>query len=61
MMCCTEESCKDENTAGEETMDVIIQMKDNVQVGPFQTDFERKGCTSACQRYSCNGSTYQAH
>ena len=26
----TEESCKDENTAGEETMDEIIEMKNNV-------------------------------
>ena len=41
-------------------MDEIVEMKDNVRVGPFQTDFERKGFTSACKRYSHNGSTYQA-
>ena len=33
-----EESCKDENTAGEETIDEIVEMKNNVQVGPFQTE-----------------------
>ena len=47
----TEESRRDENTAGEEIMDEIVKMKDNVCVGPFQTDFERKGCTGACKRY----------
>ena len=29
---------KDKNTAGHETMDEIIKMKDNVCVGPFQVE-----------------------
>ena len=34
----TEESHKDKNTAGHETMDKVIKMKDNVCVGPFQVE-----------------------
>ena len=34
----TEESHKDKNTAGQETMDEVIKMKDNVRVGPFQME-----------------------
>ena len=47
----TDESHKDENTTGEEITDGIIEIKDNVWVGPFQTKiFERKGCPSTCKR-----------
>ena len=34
----TEESDTDKDTAGHETMDKVIEMKDNVCVGPFQTE-----------------------
>ena len=34
----TEGSHTDKDTAGHETMDADIEMKDNVCVGPFQTD-----------------------
>ena len=34
----TEESHKDKNTASHETMDEVIEMKDNVCVGPFQAE-----------------------
>ena len=56
----TEESHTDKDTAGHETMDAVIEMKDDVCVGPFQAEILKGDCTSACTRYSCNGSTYQA-
>ena len=33
-----EESHKDKNTPGQETMDEVVEMKDNVCVGPFPVE-----------------------
>ena len=44
------EESKDENTAGEETIDEIVEMKNNVHVGPFQTEILKGRVAQAPQK-----------